>query len=122
LSGARPVFPRSHRLLRPEQFAAVMKRGRRHRDELFTLYYLNNNFGHARLGLAVSRKAAPRAVDRNRLRRQVRESFRHHQQEFAGLDIVVMAQARATRSNNALLRAALAEHWKHFHRDATNTD
>lgn len=99
-----------------------MKRGRRRRDELFTLYYLGNNLKHARLGLAVSRKAAARAVDRNRIRRQVRESFRHHQAAFADIDIVVMAQPRATRSDNPQLRAALAEHWKHFHRDATNTD
>jgi ribonuclease P protein component len=98
-----------------------MKRGRRHRDELFTLYYLGNEFGHARLGLAVSRKTAPRAVDRNRLRRQIRESFRRHIPDIADLDIVVMAQPRATLSDNARLRAALSEHWKHIHRDATNT-
>lgn len=99
-----------------------MKGGRRRRDELFTLYYLGNKLGHARLGLTVSRKTAPRAVDRNRLRRQVRESFRHHQAAIADLDIVVMAQPRAVRSDNTRLRAALAEHWKHVHRDATNTD
>jgi ribonuclease P protein component len=122
LSGTRPSFPRTHRLLRPEQFAAVMKSGRRRRDELFTLYYLGNKLGHARLGLTVSRKTAPRAVDRNRLRRQVRESFRHHQSGMADLDIVVMAQPRAVRSDNTHLRAALSEHWQHFHRDATNTD
>jgi hypothetical protein len=34
---------------------------------------------------------------------------------------VVMAQPRATLSDNARLRAALSEHWKHIHRDATNT-
>jgi ribonuclease P protein component len=122
LSRARIGFPRTHRLLRPEQFTAVMKRGRRRRDDLFTLYYLDNGLNHARLGLAVSRKTAARAVDRNRIRRQVRESFRHHQAQFAELDIVVMAQPRAVRSDNPQLRAALADHWKHFHRDATNTD
>jgi ribonuclease P protein component len=121
LIAPRRTLPRTHRLLRPEQFAAVMKGGRRRRDELFILYYLGNKLGHARLGLTVSRRTAPRSVDRNRLRRQVRESFRHHQTAIADLDIVIMAQPRATASDNARLRAALSEHWKHIHRDATNT-
>jgi len=44
----------------------------------------------ARLGLAVAKKCAKRAVDRNRLKRLARESFRQHKQSLAGFDIVLL--------------------------------
>lgn len=90
----------------------MMKQGRRFRDSYFTVFARPNASLLARLGLAVSRKAAPRAVDRNRIRRHVRESFRHHQQDLAGIDLVVMAQAEARRADAGALRAALSGHWR----------
>jgi ribonuclease P protein component len=63
------------------------------------------------LGLAISRKAARRAVDRNRLKRQVRESFRHRQQELDGFDLVVMARGGVLSVSNAELRESLERHW-----------
>jgi|GEM_PF-3976772 len=42
----------------------------------------------ARLGMAVAKKCAKRAVDRNRLKRLARESFRQHKHSLAGFDIV----------------------------------
>jgi ribonuclease P protein component len=42
-----------------------------------------------RLGLVVGKRFAPRAVDRNRIRRVVRESFRRRRADLPALDIVV---------------------------------
>lgn len=63
----------------------------------------------ARLGLAISRKAAARAVDRNRLRRLARESFRRL--ELAPLDFVVMARKEATAADNERIRTSLDRHF-----------
>lgn len=52
----------------------------------------------ARLGLVVAKKHLKRAVDRNRFKRLVRESFRSHQEQLAGLDVVVLARNGAIRS------------------------
>lgn len=46
----------------------------------------------ARIGITVSKKIAPLSVTRNYARRIVREVFRRHAGEFAGLDIVVRVQ------------------------------
>lgn len=89
-----------------------MKQGRRRRDELFNLFVLPNDLPQARLGIAVSRKVSPRAVDRNRLRRLIRDSFRHRQHELAGLDVVVMAQTAARKAQSVRLRDSLANHWQ----------
>ena len=53
-----------------------------------------NQRGHARLGIVVGRKAFPRAVDRNRFKRLVREQFRKVFARLQPLDIVVQAQGK----------------------------
>lgn len=64
----------------------------------------------ARLGLAVSRKAAKRAVDRSRLKRMARESFRHRS-DAPGADFVVIARPGAALAANTALRASLDRHF-----------
>ncbi len=64
----------------------------------------------ARLGLAVSRRAARRAVDRSRLKRLARESFRHRP-GLPACDFVVIARPDATGATNAELFASLARHF-----------
>jgi ribonuclease P protein component len=112
LAGARRGLPRSHRLVKPAEFAAAMKRGCRVRDELFSVFAIANNLSHGRLGLAVSKKVSPRAVDRNRIKRHVRESFRSHQENLTGLDVVVMANPGAKQSFPPALRDSLNQHWE----------
>lgn len=61
-----------------------------------------------RLGLTVSRRAAGKAVDRNRVKRRLRESFRRMHAELApGYDIVVNARSGTARASYAQLAAEL---------------
>ncbi len=92
-------------------FAAVFKHGHRSKDALFLVCAAPNAQACARLGVNVARKVSPKAVARNRIKRQVRETFRHHQTDIAHLDVVVIAQAGAAAAN-AVLRSALREHLK----------
>ena len=56
------------------------------------------------------------AVARNRVRRVVRESFRHNQSILGRVDIVVMAQTRAAAASNPDLRRSLEQHWDRIRR------
>ena len=67
--------------------------------------------GHARVGLAISRKAAPRAVDRNRVKRLIREEFRHNRHRLPAVDLVFYGQPGLATMETAQLRKALAEIW-----------
>jgi ribonuclease P protein component len=66
----------------------------------------------ARLGLAISKRSAPRAVARNRIKRVIRDSFRHARPALPGADLVVLCRRAAVAADNATLRASLATHWQ----------
>lgn len=71
--GAR--FPKSSRLLRPSDFRRVYDEGIRVTGPHFTLFCLKRAEGAVRIGFTVPR-ALGKAVQRNRIRRRVREAFR----------------------------------------------
>jgi ribonuclease P protein component len=62
------------------------------------------------MGLAISRRAARLAVERNRLKRLARETFRC-QTGLPSVDFVVMASPRAKHAASSELRASLAKHF-----------
>jgi len=64
--------------------------------------------------MAISKKACPKAVGRNRIKRRVRESFRAQMAgELQGeaLDFVVLATAQAASQSNKALDKSLSAHW-----------
>lgn len=100
-------FPRSRRLLEASGFQAVFRSGQRRPGAFFRLHVLiPNTAAQPRLGLAVPKKAVPRAFDRNRIKRQCREYFRQSQGLPPG-DYVLVAQPAAAAASNAALREAL---------------
>jgi len=64
-----------------------------------------------RLGLIVSKKTDKRAVGRNRIKRLVRDSFRHHKIPLSGLDIVFLARQGIKELENADLHNRLDKAW-----------
>lgn len=76
------------------------------------MLYRPSGRAEARLGLAVAKKHLRRAVARNRIKRLIRESFRHHRQALAGLDLVVLVKPGIDAADNRSLHASLARHWK----------
>ena len=103
-------FCRARRLTIPAQFKLVFQKNTRSADRYWTVLFRPNELGHPRLGMAVAKKKAKRAVDRNRLKRTVRESFRC-QQKLSGVDIVVLPREACVLANNTELRNSLDKHW-----------
>lgn len=72
----RPLgFPRKSRLLRAKEFASLHRLGRRTLTGHFIVYIMPNRLGLSRLGVSISARAGS-AVERNRLKRLLREYFR----------------------------------------------
>jgi ribonuclease P protein component len=57
-------------------FQKVYRQGKRYEGALMTAFVLPNNLSHNRLGITASRKALGKAVQRNRAKRLVKETFR----------------------------------------------
>lgn len=105
-------FTRSSRLLGGADFDRVFRSGRRSADDVFTVLYRANGLGYPRLGLALARKRIRRAVDRNRLKRIIRESFRSAMPRLGAVDVVVMARDAAARADNSTAFESLERHWR----------
>lgn len=122
LSGAeRQRFPRLTRLNDSPQFRRVFDRAVRSSDRAFTVLARQNSCGYARIGLAISRKCAARAVARNRIKRLVRESFRSTRRELPALDIVVMCRSVVSTMTNREVTAALKTHWRRLNEQCKNS-
>jgi ribonuclease P protein component len=51
-------------------------------------------------------------VERNRIKRVIRESFRMARVGLPGVDLVVMSRAGAREADNRRLRFSLEGHWR----------
>ncbi|MFP4335513.1 MAG: ribonuclease P protein component [Wenzhouxiangella sp.] len=105
-------LPRSARLLVGPEFKRVFESRQRYGNALFRIHFVEAK--QARLGIAVSRRVSGSAVVRNRIRRQIRESFRLRRPQLAAMDFVVLAQPAAARQTRPQLRAALDQLWQRF--------
>jgi len=83
-------FPKSSRLLRHADFEKVYKRGRRHFAQHMTVFYLGaEKADHGlRVGFTVS-KALGGAVQRNRMKRRLREAVRLKGLPHVVADVVI---------------------------------
>jgi len=70
-----------------------------------------NGLTRARLGIAVPKKQVRLAVKRNRLKRRVREFFRHHKPKLSGFDTLVIVRKPACELTGIQFRDLLEFHW-----------
>ena len=108
---------KSMRLIGKNRFNRVFRSRRVRANRLFLIHYattLKAEDPVARLGIAVSRKVHASAVERNRIRRQIRESFRLRRRQLRPNDYVVRARPAAADADNPVLRQALTELWEWF--------
>ena len=89
-------FPLSHRLAHSYEFDAVFNKNEARVSSSSLLFLAKqNNQGFNRLGMIVSKKSIPGSVQRTRVKRRIRETFRKIAPglEF-GWDIVVMTRPK----------------------------
>ena len=104
--------PEQH-LRRQLDFQRVRAEGRRCDCGAFMLWHVvrpETAPGVARVGVVASRAAVGGAVRRNRAKRRLRETFRHHQQLVPpGHDLLLVARHAANRLTTTELEQRFAE-------------
>jgi len=75
-------------------------------SEFLQVFAKPNDRAYSRLGLVVARKTERRAVNRNRIKRKLREAFRAQQGQLAGLDVVVRLRRPLRQTGSGLAEDA----------------
>ena len=84
----RRRYPRRQRLGTAD-IASLLSGGRALKRPGFSVLFRANLLGVPRLGLIVPKRVFPRAVDRNRMKRLLRELFRAQQARLGSRDILI---------------------------------
>jgi ribonuclease P protein component len=112
------VYDKSCRLLDKADYAHLFNKGLRNHGKFFLVIFCISKPGTARLGIAVSRKVSKKAVVRNRIKRQIRESFRLNKNLLSGMDCVVVAKISAATAEKQVLRSSLDANWRKISKNA----
>jgi len=75
--------------LQSPEFGQILKTGKFLRGRGLAVSFRPNHYQWARVGLVVPKRLLPRAVDRNRCKRLLRNWFRLHQAEISGSDWII---------------------------------
>jgi ribonuclease P protein component len=105
-------FSRNARLLRPAEFKRVFENTElRGSTSCLLVLASANQQTRARLGFVIAKKQVRHAVDRNRVKRLVRESFRLNNSRLESLDFVILARSGVIDMDNQQLREMIDALW-----------
>ncbi|MDE2765481.1 MAG: ribonuclease P protein component, partial [Chloroflexota bacterium] len=102
----REAFPKSLRLRRRADFAALRERGASYAHPYLVLRAAPNALPHSRFAFAVSKRVAKHAVARNLLRRRMREVARRSDLR-GGWDALFIARPACAGADFADVRKAM---------------
>lgn len=109
---ASQSFPKASRLLNAADYSAVFDQTHfKVSCRYFLILARFNHDANTRLGLIVAKKHIPTAVQRNRLKRLIRTSFRSLEPFPRHLDLVVLVRKGADKIHNRQAFAQLNTLW-----------
>lgn len=112
-------FSKSLRLLEAADFQQVFDDAPfRASHQHFLILARTNQLVIGRLGLVIAKKHLRLAVERNRFKRLIRESFRTRQNAFAGLDVIVLSRKGLENMGNAEFSQQLDQQWQRIFKKA----
>jgi len=89
------MLPAKNRITKKEDFDAVYRQSRTVSAGNVVLKFRKNNFEYSRIGIVVGTKFSKLAVERNRIKRQLREIMRaEFKKIYPGWDMVIIAQKK----------------------------
>ena len=107
----RRRFQKSSRLLDSLAYQNVFAANKSFHHQGFTILARKSAGTSPRLGLAISKKQIRRAVDRNKVKRIVRETFRLGIEKNLPVDLVVLAKSRVLQLDNKKMITTLEQQW-----------
>ncbi len=109
-------YSRRHRFAARGSFGPVLRGNRKLRGRLTIIHVAAGPIPVSRLGVALTRRLVRSSVDRNYVKRTLREAFRRHRVKGSGLDCVVTLRERFDRGQVAAMLAEIQGHFDQLHR------
>jgi ribonuclease P protein component len=107
------MLKKTSRLTKKKDFDAAWKNGRSSFNGLLGIKLLKNNFARNRYGIMVGLKVSKKAVERNKIKRRLREIIRAQESAFAkGFDFVITVLPPARQADFLQLQNALIDDLK----------
>jgi len=103
------------RLKKPDQFKLVYKSKQWGASQHFSFNVLALNSkvqDQSRIGITVSKKVSKLAVSRNRIKRQVREFYRHRSEMLILTDLVISAKPSCAKASDDERLISLDQLWQ----------
>lgn len=112
-------FSQQHRLIGKSAFQAVFAQQTKIVYQSLLAFYTPSSaetdcrLVPAKLGIIIKKQIIRHAVSRNKLRRLIRESFRHAKTKIPlnGLNIVIIVRSKSLNDNPTALRANIDQLW-----------
>ena len=105
-------FSKKLRLLGAADYQPVFKNARyKVSSQYILILAVANNLARPRIGLVIAKKNVAKAVQRNRVKRIFRESFRHNQRLLPALDIVILTRSGLDSLSNELVHTNIERLW-----------
>lgn len=105
------AFKRESRLLTPKQYSNVFEQAIPAVSTHFTLLARKNYLCNARVGMTIPKKKVKLAVNRNRIKRCIRESFRLTAHRLPNIDIIIIAKHGINDLSNHEITQQLEKLW-----------
>lgn len=106
------AFRKNSRLLKPAEFKRVFDNtALRGSTSCLLVLATPNDKAQPRLGFVIAKKQLKLAVDRNRVKRIIRESFRQNQHQLQSNDFVILARSGILKLDNQQIREMIDNQW-----------
>ena len=105
-------FSKYQRVLKNREYREIYNSSQRGGSAHFNYHILVYRQQRSRIGITVSKKVSKNAVDRNRIKRQVKEFYRLHQDQLTVGAVVITAKPSCGRANDIDRYASLEHLWQ----------
>ena len=110
-------FSYRERLHSARQYQRVFKQANKSSSESLIMLFRKNNVGFPRIGIVAAKRKLKRAVDRNTVKRVIRDSFRLNKSKLPSYDFIIILKKPIQTIRSDKLRKEITAFWLSF----TNT-
>jgi len=107
------MLPRKYKLKKDNDFKKVFNKGKHYQKDFIKIKFLKNDLEINRFGLVIGLKISKKAVQRNKIKRQLEEVIQSELEQMKkGVDIIILVQPEIIEKEYQEIREALIELFK----------